>query len=204
MLDLIELNKRFDRAFDKKQAKVLAEVFFGAYSDLVKASDFNELKTIVKDLAEAQKRTEIELRELVGEHRKTRTQLGGLSMTIGYTLEDKAFKALPALLKKDYGLIVKEKLKRKFVTDNKGQPVEVNIIGQADQNGQTSVIVGEAKSQLSKNDIDAFMRKKLNRLKGIYDRIFPILITYMISEPDVEEYAKGKGIILYYSYDLES
>ncbi|MGA2467520.1 MAG: hypothetical protein ABSH06_24645 [Thermodesulfobacteriota bacterium] len=204
MLDLIELNKRFDRAFDKKQAKVLAEVFFGAYSDLVKASDFNELKTIIKDLAEAQKRTEIELRELVGEHRKTRTQLGGLSMTIGYTLEDKAFKALPALLKKDYGLIVKEKLKRKFVTDNKGQPVEVNIIGQADQNGQTSVIVGEAKSQLSKNDIDAFMRKKLNRLKGIYDRIFPILITYMISEPDVEEYAKGKGIILYYSYDLES
>lgn len=204
MLDLIELNKRFDRAFDKKQAKVLAEVFFGAYSDLVKASDCNELKTIVKDLAEAQKRTEIELRELVGEHRKTRTQLGGLSMTIGYTLEDKAFKALPALLKKDYGLIVKEKLKRKFVTDNKGQPVEVNIIGQADQNGQTSVIVGEAKSQLSKNDIDAFMRKKLNRLKGIYDRIFPILITHMISEPDVEEYAKGKGIILYYSYDLES
>lgn len=204
MLDLIELNKRFDRAFDKKQAKVLAEVFVGAYSDLVKASDFNELKAIVKDLAEAQKRTEIELRELVGEHRKTRTQLGGLSMTIGYTLEDKAFKALPALLKKDYGLIVKEKLKRKFVTDNKGQPVEVNIIGQADQNGQTSVIVGEAKSQLSKNDIDVFMRKKLNRLKGIYDRIFPILITYMISEPDVEEYAKGKGIILYYSYDLES
>jgi hypothetical protein len=218
MLDLIELNKRFDRAFDKKQAKVLAEVFVGAYSDLVKASDFNELKAIVKDLAEAQKRTElkveelaeaqkrteIELRELVGEHRKTRTQLGGLSMTMGYTLEDKAFKALPALLKKDYGVIVKEKLKRKFVTDNKGQPVEVNIIGQADQNGQTSVIVGEAKSQLSKNDIDAFMRKKLNRLKGIYDRIFPILITYMISEPDVEEYAKGKGIILYYSYDLES
>jgi hypothetical protein len=218
MLDLIELNKRFDRAFDKKQAKVLAEVFVGAYSDLVKAGDFNELKAIVKDLAEAQKRTElkveelaeaqkrteIELRELVGEHRKTRTRLGGLSMTMGYTLEDKAFKALPALLKKDYGLIVKEKLKRKFITDNKGQPVEVNIIGQADQNGQTSVIVGEAKSQLSKNDIDAFMRKKLNRLKGIYDRIFPILITYMISEPDVEEYAKGKGIILYYSYDLES
>lgn len=218
MLDLIELNKRFDRAFDKKQAKVLAEVFVGAYSDLLKASDFNELKAIVKDLAEAQKRTEIrveelaeaqkrteiELRELVGEHRKTRTQLGGLSMTIGYTLEDKALKALPALLKKDYGLIVKEKLKRKFVTDNKGQPVEVNIIGQADQNGQTSVIVGEAKSQLSKNDIDVFLKKKLNRLKGIFDRIFPILITYMISEPDVEEYAKGKGVSLYYSYDLES
>jgi hypothetical protein len=225
MLDLIELNKRFDRVFDKKQAKVLAEVIVGAYGDLVKAGDFNELKAIVKDLAEsqkeladaqkrtelrveelaeAQKRTEKELRELVGEHRKTRTQLGGLSMTIGYTLEDKAFKALPALLKKDYGLIVKEKLKRKFVTGNKGQPVEVNIIGQADQNGQTSVIVGEAKSQLAKNDVDAFISKKLNRLKGIYDRMFPILITYMISEPDVEEYAKGKGIVLYYSYDLES
>jgi hypothetical protein len=189
-----------------------------AYGDLVKAGDFNELKAIVKglaeaqkrtelkveELAEAQKRTEIELRELVGEHRKTRTQLRGLSMTVGYTLENQAFKALPALLKKDYGLTVKEKLRRKFVTDNKGHPIEINIIGEAAQNGQTSVIVGEAKSQLSKNDVDAFVIKKLNRLKGIYDRIFPVLITHMISQPDVEEYAKGKGMIVYYSYDLES
>jgi len=225
MLGLIELNKRFDRVFDKKQAKILAQVITEAYGDLVKAGDFNELKAIVKDLAEAQKRTElkveelaeaqkelaeaqkrteIELRELVGEHRKTRTQLGGLSMTVGYTLENQAFKALPALLKKDYGLTVKEKLRRKFVTDNKGHPIEINIIGEAAQNGQTSVIVGEAKSQLSKNDVDAFVIKKLNRLKGIYDRIFPVLITHMISQPDVEEYAKGKGMIVYYSYDLES
>ena len=218
MLGLIELNKRFDRVFGKKQAKILAQVITEAYGDLVKAGDFNELKAIVKDLAEAQKRTElkveelaeaqkrteIELRELVGEHRKTRTQLGGLSMTVGYTLENQALKALPALLKKDYGLTVKEKLRRKFVTDNKGHPIEINIIGEAAQNGQTSVIVGEAKSQLSKNDVDAFVIKKLNRLKGIYDRIFPVLITHMISQPDVEEYAKGKGMIVYYSYDLES
>src|SRR3989304_1815785 len=162
MLGLIELNKRFDRVFDKKQAKTLAQVITEAYGDLVKAGDFNELKAIVKDLAksqqelaeaqkrtelrveelagaqkelaEAQKRTEKELRELVGEHRKTRTQLGGLSMTVGYTLENQALKALPALLKKDYGLIVKEKLRRKFVTDDKGQRIEINIIGQADQN----------------------------------------------------------------------
>ena len=225
MLNLVELNKRFDRVFAKKQAKVLAEIITEAYGDLVKAGDFNELKAIVKDLAEAQKRTEIkveelaqsqkelaeaqkrterELHELVGEHRKTRTQLGGLSTTVGYTLENQAFKALPALLKRDYGLIVKEKLKRNFVTDNKGRPIEVNIVGQGDQNGQTSVIVGEVKSQLSKNDIDAFVLKKLNRVKGIYPKIFPILVTHMISQPDVEGYAKAKGIHMYYSYDLES
>jgi len=239
MLDLIELNKRFDRVFDKKQAKVLAEVLVGVYGDLVKAGDFNELKAIVKDLAESQKelaeaqkrtelkveelaeaqrrtelkveelaeaqrRTEKELRELVGEHRKTRTQLGGLSMTVGYTLEDKAFKVLPELLKKDYGVIVKERLKRRFILDPKGNPVEANIVGEAQRDGEKVVIVGEGKSQLSKNDVNDFMRRKLKRLEGVFEKIFPVLITYMISEPDVEEYVKGKGIALYYSYDLGS
>ena len=41
----------------------------------------------------------------------------------------------------------------------------------------------------------------LSRL-GVYEEIFPIVVTYMISNPDVEEYAKEKGIALYYSYDF--
>lgn len=54
----------------------------------------------VEELAEAQKRTEEELRNLIAEHKETRIQLGGLSMTVGYRLEDEAFKAIPELLKK--------------------------------------------------------------------------------------------------------
>ena len=231
-------------AFPPEQAEVLAQVIHEAYTDLVKTSDFNELKEIVRDLgikmgelaeaqrrteqrveelaeaqketqkeigrldralqelAEAQRRTEEALQKLTSEHAETRRQLGGLTVTVGYRLEDEAFKALPLLLKRDYGLIVKDRLRRKFVKDNQGIDIEVNIIGEAERNGEVLTIIGESKSQLSKRDIDNFIRKKLKRLEGVFNKIFPVLVTYMVTEPDVEDYTKEKGIALYYSYDF--
>lgn len=287
------VHTRLKTVFPPEQAAVLAEVIHEAYTDLVKTSDFNELKEIVRDLgakmgefaeaqkrsearltrleavveelaqaqkrteqrveelaqaqtrteqrveelvqvqketqkevgrldralqelaeaqkrteqrveelAQAQKRTEEELRKLIGEHAETRRQLGGLATTVGYRLEDEAFKALPALLQRDHGLTVKGRLTRKFVRDNRGEDIEVNILGRAERNGQTYTIVGESKSQLSKKDVDAFIRKKLKRLEGVFDAIFPVLVTYMISQPDVEQYARQKGIAVYYSFDF--
>lgn len=211
-----EIKAKLSKVFDEEQAKVLTEVIVDAYDELVKVSDFNELKDIVKELAEAQKRTELkveelaeaqkrteeELRELVQEHKKTRTELGGISMTVGYRLEDEAYKSLPELLRRDMDIVVEGRLKREFVTDRSGVKIEVNIVGEAKKDGKKVMIVGEGKSQLSKKGVDEFIRKKLKRLEGVYEEIFPILITYMISEPDVENYAKDKGISVYYSYDF--
>jgi len=156
----------------------------------------------IEELAKAQKRTEEELRELIKEHKETRAQLGGLSITIGYRLEDESYKALPELLKRDYGIIIQERLKRQFIQDKSGVPLEVNIFGSAIRDGKKITIIGEAKSQLSKNGIDEFIKKKLNKIQGLYEELFPVLVTYMISEPDAEEYAKQKGIAIYYSYDF--
>ncbi|AXY67731.1 hypothetical protein D3A95_05065 [Thermosynechococcus sichuanensis E542] len=52
------LEEKLRAAFPPEQAHLLAEVIREAYDDLVKAKDFNELKSIVADLAQAQKRTE--------------------------------------------------------------------------------------------------------------------------------------------------
>ncbi len=211
-----EIKKKLEKVFDERQATVLAEVFVDAYGELVKASDFDGLKAIVKELAEAQTRTEQRLEQLAEAQTRTeealqkltqeqgeaRKQLGGISMTIGYTLENEAFKALPGLLQRDFGIIVRGKPKRKYVTDNKGKSIEVNIIGEATKEGKEIVIVGETKSQLSKNDVDSFVRRKLNRLEGVFEEMFPVLVTHMTSSSDVEEYAKEKGIVLYYSYDF--
>jgi len=245
------IRERLGKAFDEAQAEVLTEVIVEAYDELVKVSDFNELKAIVKELAqaqkesekrlsrleiaveelaqaqkrtearveelaqaqkrtearveelaEAQKRTEQELQKLIQEHTKTREQVGGLSNTIGYTLENEAFKALPRLLKEDYGIVIEDRLKRKYITDNRGRPLEINIIGEASRDGRKIVIIGEGKSQLSKKGVDEFIEKKLKKVEGLYEEIFPVLVTHMISEPDAEEYARKKGIALYYSYDF--
>ena len=63
-------------------------------------------------------------------------------------------------------------------------------------------VFGEAKSQLSKRLVRELLNKKLQRFSGVFQEILPVLVTYMISEPDAEEYAKAKGITLYYSYQF--
>ena len=168
--------------------------------ELAEAQKRTERK--VEELADAQKRTEQELRTLVSEHKETRRMLGGLSMTVGYGLENSAYPALPALLQRDFSVIVRGRLTRTYVQDKQGHDLEVNIFGKAMRDGKDIVIIGESKSQLSKKEIDAFIRKRLKRFDGVFADIFPVLITHMISSPDVETYAKEQNIALYYSYDF--
>jgi len=185
--------------------------------ETVTKKEFNELKEIVRELAEAQKRTEQrveelaqaqkrteqELQKLIKEHAKTREQVGGLSSTVGYILENEAMKALPTLLAQEFGLKIEGRFVRKFVKDKKGRPIEVNIIGEAIKNGKKIVIIGEAKAQLSKNKVLEFLRKRMKPLQEVFGEIFPILITHMITQPDVEEYAHKHGIKrVYYSYEF--
>jgi hypothetical protein len=143
-------------------------------------------------------------KHLIIEDTETGAALDDLSKTAEYTLANEAYKFLPILLKNEFSLEIKENLVRKFVTDYKGEPIEINIIGEAARNGDRVVIVGEAKAQLSKSKIDRFLNKKLGRLKGVFEaELFPILVTHMISEPDVPEYARMQGIKrLYYSYEF--
>lgn len=176
-------------------------------SDLALAQKRTEQR--IEELAIAQKKTEVglmalskDVQALTRSHQDLKKQVGGLSHTVGFRLEDDAFRALPNLLKRDFGFIIEDRLKRQFILDNEGAYIEINILGIATKNGKKVTIVGEGKSQLSKNNVNEFIKKRLKRLENVYEEIFPILVTYMISEPDVEEYAKEKGIALYYSYDF--
>ena len=200
----VEFNELRDVVRELAEAQKRTEQRVGELAEAQKRTEerLTRLETIVGELAEAQKRTEAALEKLIHEHSETRRQVGGLAMTVGYTLENEAYKALPRLLKKDSRLTVKEKLKRQYVLDKKGQHIEVNIIGEAARNGKKVMIIGEGKSQLSKNDVDDFIRKKLKRLEGVFREIFPVLVVHMTSGPEVEEYAREKGIVLYYSYDF--
>ena len=81
----VEIRKRLEVVFNEKQAIVLSDVITSSYNELVKTSDFNELKGIVKEiagevrgiagevkeLAEAQKRTEIKVEELAEAQKRT-------------------------------------------------------------------------------------------------------------------------------------
>ena len=153
-------------------------------------------------LAAAQERTEEALKKLTEAHDETRKQLGGLSHTVGYVLENEAYRALPTLLAADHGIEVEDRLIRTYLTTDRGYPVEVNIFGRGRRNGREVVVIGESKSQLSAKNIDHFIQGRLTRLEPLFEDVFPILVTHMISSPDVAAYAQERGIALYYSYQF--
>ncbi len=161
----------------------------------------NQLTDKVNQLAQAQVRTENELAKLIMEHKKTREQIGGLSHSIGYLLEDRAYKGLPEILKRRFGIDIIEPLKRDYIKVGKNKYLEVNILGKGKKDGKEIFVIGECKTQLKKRDVDKFL-KLMERVDNYYNgEKFPVIITYQASPP-VEEYLKNKGLNLIYSYEL--
>jgi hypothetical protein len=106
-------------------------------------------------------------------------------------------------LHRDHGLEVQERLRRDYLQDSGGHHREINILGEAiDAKGHRHTIVGESKAQLSKNDIDRFLRRVVAPLSSGRD-VFPLVVAHMISQPDVREYAREKDVALYLSFELE-
>ena len=132
----------------------------------------------------------------------TNRQLGGLSATVGYTLEDAAYRGLPPLLERDHGLVLAEPLRRDWLTDAEGRDVEVNILGRGTRGGEPVWVIGEGKAQLSRNDVDRFLKRRVEALTPVCGKVFPVLVTYMVTSRDVPQYAREQGVALYYSYQL--
>jgi predicted nucleic acid-binding Zn-ribbon protein len=132
----------------------------------------------------------------------TNRQLGGLSATVGYTLEDIAYRGLPPLLQRDHGLVLAEPLRRDWLTDAEGRDVEVNILGRGTRDGETVWVIGEGKAQLSRNDVDRFLKRRVEPLTLVLGKVLPVLVTYMVTSRDVPQYAQAQGVALYYSYQF--
>lgn len=199
--ELAEAQKRTEErlnAFEKSTEENFNRVW-KAINELTEAQKRTEQR--VNELAEAQKRTEEEIRRLVKGQREIREELGGLSHTVGYRLEDESYKALPKLLKKEFGIEVRGRLKRDFIETGPERYIEVNIWGEGIKDGKEYIIIGEAKTQLKKGDIEQFL-KKADRIKQLIQKEqVRLLVTYTAS-PQVQRYAKEKGIKIYFSYEF--
>ncbi|MFN3481103.1 MAG: hypothetical protein ACK415_12075 [Thermodesulfovibrionales bacterium] len=163
--------------------------------------EVSRLDKALQELAEAQKKTEGEIRWLVKSHKELREEVGGLAHTVGYRLEDESYKALPELLKRDFGIEIKGRLKRDFIEIGKDRYTEVNIWGDCIYNGKPCVIVGEAKTQLKRKDIDDFIRKAEELKRYVPKEQVRVLVTYNTS-PQVMKYAREKDIKVYFSYEF--
>jgi len=218
MINTLKIYNELKQTMDPVAAEKITDTVGLIYEELrysVTKTEFNELRDVVSELAEAQLRTEQRLEQLaiglsrlekkvedlVGEMRVFKKELGGLAHTVGYRLEDEAMKSLPALVKRDLSIETQGSLIRDYLEIGPRKYVELNIWGRGLQDGKLVEIIGEAKSQLKKRDVDIFLQT-IKTVESIIDRpIIPIVVTYQTS-PDVRQYVKTKGITLYFSYQL--
>jgi hypothetical protein len=161
-----------------------------------------ELAVAQQRTEEAQRRTEEEIRTLTKSVKRIHKDFGGLSHTVGFTLEDSSYKALPQLLEADFGIKIKDRFLRRFIEYPGGEIEEVNIFGRGLQEGKEITILGEAKAQLSNKDIDRFVKKVERLSRVVKGEKFLLAVTFMVARPSVLKYAEEKNIKIYHSYEF--
>jgi len=167
--------------------------------ELTEAQKETEQK--IKELTEAQRKTEESLKKLIEDHSKTREKLEGLSHSFGYLLEDRAMKSLPKILKRKYNIKAVGNFVRDYFIIN-GEHVEVNIFGRVRKGNKEYILIGEAKSQVTKKAIDKFLKKCDKISRSFSKETIKVFISY-IFPPGIKEYAEEKGIVLIPSYELD-
>ena len=181
----------------------LREVFLALVEEIEKSREegvtkreFNELKEIVRELAEAQKRTEEEIRKLAGSLRRTREEVGGLSRSVAYALENEAFRQLPSFLKAEHGIDVLDRIVRAEI---KGE--EVNLLARAKKDAQEIILIGEAVLRL--DDLSK-LRKVEKKVKLVGEEftedVVPVIVTHF-ARKKVFEKAREAGFLVIQSFE---
>jgi len=203
--ELVQAQKKTEQRVEElAQAQKKTEERLGrveaAVEELAQAQKKTEQR--VEELAQAQKRTEEELCSLVREHAKTREMVAGLSDTVGYGLENQAYKALPRLLERDFDLKIKDRLARRYIVYKDGKEDEVNVYGWGMKDGKKILILGESEVKLSRKKLTRFLKRaeRIKHYEGAKECLL-LAITHM-THPKIEEYARQKGIKVYYSYEF--
>ena len=190
MLDSFQIYEELSKTIGDEAAKSLTKTLTKIYDDLsntVTKVEFNELKEIVSELAEAQKKTEESLNKLIKRVDNIEVQLGGLSMAVGYGIEDKLYPHISKFAQKYFGITVEDTVLRKNVIYPDGKFDEINLYISGKKDEKDVLVLGECKAQPGKKDIDKFM-KMVSRLKDFFKKeIFPFVVGYTFN-PIVEQY----------------
>jgi len=218
-MNVESLTRRFAPVFEPEQATVLAIAMYDTYNSLVKADDFNELKEIVRDLAQeqralaqaqheltlAQRDTDARLGKLIDVVSNLAQEMGGLSRSVSYSLENEAYRQLPAYLEAEYGIVLEERMVR---TEIGGEEIDLFALGQRD--GAPIVLVGETKLQLDRRrggrdatvQVLAQLARKVDVVQPLYPEreVVRLLVTHY-ARPAVHAEAQKQGVIIVQSFE---
>ncbi len=188
--ELAEAQKRTEHSLEefKKTTEENFQKVWKSINELAEAQKRTEAR--VEELAEAQKRTEAEIRKLSSGLKQTREMVGGLSDTVGYSLEDRIFPYMEKFVRKEYG-VETEVLDRRNIVYPDGRFDEANIYVEGKRNGRKVYIIGECKARPGKRDIRRFKEAVKRMEKHLGGMVEAFLVGYYYS-PEIERYLKER------------
>ena len=135
----------------------------------------------------------------------TNKQWGGLAATMGLQLNVRALAQLPKLLERDHGVIVEEALDTGWVLTRDFEDVEADIFGRGRRHstGETVFILGEVKMQLSRKEVERFLKTRVTQVDSDGLAVVPVIVCGTESQSGALEAARGKGVSAYRAIDLE-
>ena len=149
-------------------------------------------------LAESQERAEHSLEKLAEALAATNRQVGGLSKSMAYALENEAFRKLPAYLKEHWGIEVEKRLVRRFVAGE-----EINVFAQALRQGEEILVVGETVLKLDDFSKLGQLDKNVAAVKERFEQpVAPLIVTHF-ARPEVAEKARERGVLVVQSFEWE-
>jgi len=127
---------------------------------------------------------------------RTREELGGLSRTVAYALENEAYRHLPSFLRRVHGIETVERLIRTYIDGE-----EVDLFGKVRRNGKEMFLVGEAVLKLDDREKLRSIWRKVETVKEEFGgEVLPVIVTH-IAHPEVLERARKAGILVVQSFE---
>ena len=155
------------------------------------------------ELARAQERTEKAVKTLATGLTDLRKQVGGLSMAVGYGIEDKLMPHARRFASTEFGMEVKLVDRRNMMYPDGGYD-EVNLYVEGERNGRKAYLIGECKAQPGKKDFKDFS-KRLERIRvHLGGEVLGVLVGYHF-DPEVEAFAQDRypDIRRYRTFEVE-
>ena len=165
MATIPQIRNRLLQGFPEPQADLLAHVFVESHDELVTKAELNELTGVVHDLAnnvkelsEAQQRTEERVEELADAQKRTEwavadlaKQVGGLSNALGGSLEDFACDLVPEILENRWCFVTKSAGPEDLTDGGRHREFDVVVRGEID--GKPVIVVCETKASISTAEV---------------------------------------------------
>jgi hypothetical protein len=120
-------------------------------------------------------------------------QVGRLSDTIGFSLEDLAREMTPAYLAHYYKIQVTTLERRYFYIDD--EEIEVDLYGEGQQDGKAVMVVGEVRSRIYGRDVETVFQQASKLSSQLGKTPVTVLFCFAI-HPSAQEAASRLGAIL--------